>query len=196
MILTVGYKYTEQKWKMLHVNCFQCIYKRKQESKSTNDVHSSKMRSHFEHTPRPCFSHQKSVWRSPICHIGWISGMDSRKFDLFENQCWNMDKSSNFKPGIVTNAISIKEKLCLISSHWISIFVRKSIGTMCLNTLKVLHRKCFENLDTMKNFNSLKFSVIYLFPVMIHWCVRKPSRGLNNCMFWAMTEAEGEVGFP
>ena len=26
--------------------------------------------------------------------------------------------------------------------------------------------------------------------------VRKPSRGPNNCMFWAMTEAEGEVGIP
>ena len=32
--------------------------------------------------------------------------------------------------------------------------------------------------------------------VMIHWWVRKPSRGPNNCMFWAMIEAEGEVGIP
>ena len=38
--------------------------------------------------------------------------------------------------------------------------------------------------------------VIYLFPVMIHWWVRKPSRGPNNCMFRAMTESEGEVGIP
>ena len=30
---------------------------------------------------------------------------------------------------------------------------------------------------------------------MIHWWIRKPSRGPNNCIFWAMTEAEGEVGF-
>ena len=36
----------------------------------------------------------------------------------------------------------------------------------------------------------------YLFHVMIHWWVRKPPRGLNNCMFWAMIEAEGEVGYP
>ena len=35
--------------------------------------------------------------------------------------------------------------------------------------------------------------VIYLFHVMIHWWVRKPPRGPNNCMFWAMIEAEGEV---
>ena len=46
-------------------------------------------------------------------------------------------------------------------------------------------------------FASSKYlSVIYLFPVMIHWWVRKPSRGPNNCMFWAMIEAEGEVGIP
>ena len=46
-------------------------------------------------------------------------------------------------------------------------------------------------------FASSKYlSVIYLFPVMIHWWVRKPSRGPNNCMFWAMIEAEGEVGYP
>ena len=32
--------------------------------------------------------------------------------------------------------------------------------------------------------------------VMIHWWVRKPSRGPNNCMFCAMTEAVGEVGIP
>ena len=43
--------------------------------------------------------------------------------------------------------------------------------------------------------SSLYLSVIYLFPVMIHWWVRKPSWGPNNCMFWAMTEAEGEVGY-
>ena len=36
----------------------------------------------------------------------------------------------------------------------------------------------------------------YLFLVMIHWWVRKPSRGPNNYMSWAMTEAEGEVGIP
>ena len=35
-----------------------------------------------------------------------------------------------------------------------------------------------------------------LFPMMIHWWVRKPSRGPNNFMFWAMTEAEGEVVIP
>ena len=29
-----------------------------------------------------------------------------------------------------------------------------------------------------------------------HWWVRKPPRGPNNCMFWAMIEAEGEVGYP
>ena len=29
--------------------------------------------------------------------------------------------------------------------------------------------------------------------VMIHWWVIKPPRGPNNCMFWAMIEAEGEV---
>ena len=46
-------------------------------------------------------------------------------------------------------------------------------------------------------FVSSKYlSVIYLFPMMIHWWVRKPPRGPNNCMFWAMTQAEGEVGFP
>ena len=33
-------------------------------------------------------------------------------------------------------------------------------------------------------------------PVMIHWWVRKPSRGPNNCMFWAIIEADGEVGIP
>ena len=35
-----------------------------------------------------------------------------------------------------------------------------------------------------------------LFPVMIHWRVRKPSRGPNNYMFWAMTETDGDVGIP
>ena len=39
-------------------------------------------------------------------------------------------------------------------------------------------------------------SLIYLFPVMIHWWVKTPARGPNNCMFWAMIEAEGEVGYP
>ena len=42
--------------------------------------------------------------------------------------------------------------------------------------------------------SSQYLSVIYLFPVMIHWWVRKPSRGPNDCMFWAMIEAEGELG--
>ena len=42
---------------------------------------------------------------------------------------------------------------------------------------------------------SLYLYVIYLFPVMIHWWVTKPSCGPNICMFWAMTEAEGEVGY-
>ena len=36
----------------------------------------------------------------------------------------------------------------------------------------------------------------YLFHVMIHWWVRKPPLGPNNCMFWAMIETEGEVGYP
>ena len=43
--------------------------------------------------------------------------------------------------------------------------------------------------------SSQNLSVIYLFQVMIHWWGRKPPRGPNNCMFWAMTEAEGEVGY-
>ena len=44
--------------------------------------------------------------------------------------------------------------------------------------------------------SSQYLSVIYLFHVMIHWWVRKPPRGPNNCMFWAMIKAEGEVGYP
>ena len=44
--------------------------------------------------------------------------------------------------------------------------------------------------------SSQYLSVFYLFHVMIHWWVRKPSRGPNNCMFCAMIEAEGEVGYP
>ena len=44
--------------------------------------------------------------------------------------------------------------------------------------------------------SSQYLSVIYLFHVMIHWWVRKPPRGPNNCIFWAMIEAEGEVGRP
>ena len=44
--------------------------------------------------------------------------------------------------------------------------------------------------------SSQYLSVIYLFHVLIHWWVRKPPRGPNNCMFWAMIEAEGEVGYP
>ena len=36
----------------------------------------------------------------------------------------------------------------------------------------------------------------YLFPVMIHWWVRKPSRGPNNYMFWAVAETGAEVGIP
>ena len=48
----------------------------------------------------PCFSHQKSVRRTPNSgHIAWASSMDITKsqtakglsHDLFENQCWNMD---------------------------------------------------------------------------------------------------------
>ena len=42
--------------------------------------------------------------------------------------------------------------------------------------------------------SSQYLSVIYLFPVMIHWWVRKPSRGPNNCMLWAMTEARAKLG--
>ena len=37
---------------------------------------------------------------------------------------------------------------------------------------------------------------LHLFHVMIHWWVRKPPRGPNNCMFWAMIEAESEAGRP
>ena len=70
-----------------------------------------------------------------------------------------MDKSSNFKPGIVINAISIRKTQCLISSHWVSIFVRKSIGGMSSNAALVLHKEIFENLDKTNNFNSLKFSI-------------------------------------
>ena len=44
--------------------------------------------------------------------------------------------------------------------------------------------------------SSRYLSVIYLFHAMIHWWVRKLPRGPNNCMFWAMIEAEGEVGYP
>ena len=66
-----------------------------------------------------------------------------------------MDKSSKYKPGIVINEISIRN----LSSHWVSIFVRKAIGTMCLNALLVLHKILFENLDKTKNFNNLKFSL-------------------------------------
>ena len=39
-------------------------------------------------------------------------------------------------------------------------------------------------------------SAIYLFHVMIHWWVRKPPRGPNNCVFWAMVGAGGGVGYP
>ena len=46
------------------------------------------------------------------------------------------------------------------------------------------------------SLGGLYLSVIYLFHVMIHWWIRKPPRGPNNCMFWAMIEAEGEVGYP
>ena len=46
----------------------------------------------------------------------------------------------------------------------------------------------------------LCFIIVFIcdlfFPVMIHWWVRKHSGGPNNCMFWAMTEAKGEVGIP
>ena len=37
--------------------------------------------------------------------------------------------------------------------------------------------------------SSQYLSVIYLFHVIIYWWVRKPPRGPNNCMFWAMIEA-------
>ena len=36
--------------------------------------------------------------------------------------------------------------------------------------------------------------VIYLFPVMIHWWVRKPSRGPNNCMFWPWQKPRARLG--
>ena len=57
---------------------------------------------------------------SKLNHIAWISSLDIRKckrliikeFDLFENQCWNMDKSSNFKHWIVISAISIRKTMC------------------------------------------------------------------------------------
>ena len=48
------------------------------------------------------------------------------------------------------------------------------IDKVCLNTLKVL--KVCERLDVS----------IYLTLIL-------PPRGPNNCMFWAMIEAEGEV---
>ena len=44
--------------------------------------------------------------------------------------------------------------------------------------------------------SSQYLSVIYLFHVLIHLWVRKPPHGPNICMFWAMIEAEGEVGYP
>ena len=48
-------------------------------------------------------------------------------------------------------------------------------------------------------FNSwFSFAPVVLFdtPLMIHWWVRKSSRGSNNFMFWAMIEAGGEVAYP
>ena len=53
--------------------------------------------------------------------------------------------------------------------------------------------------NTFLSSPHLCFIIVFtcdLFPVIIHWWVRKPSRGPNNCMFWAMREAEGEVGYP
>ena len=54
----------------------------------------------------PCFSHQKSVRRTPnhvilLESVVWLSENQkmrrhlTKEFDLLENQCWNMDKSSN-----------------------------------------------------------------------------------------------------
>ena len=52
--------------------------------------------------------------------------------------------------------------------------------------------------NTFMSSPHLCFIIVFicdlLFHVMIHWWVRKPPRGPNNCMFWAMIEAEGELG--
>ena len=70
----------------------------------------------------PCVSHQKSARRAHHKRV-WS----------FRKQCWNMEKSSNFKPGIVINAIPIKKKKknnADFTAQGQHFFVRKSIWTM------------------------------------------------------------------
>ena len=39
-------------------------------------------------------------------------------------------------------------------------------------------------------------SVVCLFHVMVRWWVGEPPRGPGGCVFWAMVEADGGVGYP
>ena len=87
-----------------------------------------------------------------------------------------------------------------IATYFELAFIKFYIGTMLSSAIYLrfqMHR-CFKN-GFENESSSLLHHSIYLWFICftwwsMHWWVRKPSRGPNNCMFWAMIEAEGEVG--
>ena len=69
-----------------------------------------------------------------------------------------MDISLNSKPGIISNAISMKNNAWIHLAQQSCLFVT-SVGTICFKAFLILHLKLFENLDKTKNFSSVKFCI-------------------------------------
>ena len=77
------------------------------------------------------------------------------------------------------------------------VFFNSSVSVVLFDTPGISRcRSQHVSVESSSLFHHSIYLWFYLFPVMILWWVRKPSGGPNNCTFWAMTEAEGEVGCP
>ena len=64
---------------------------------------------------------------------------------------------------------------------------------------EIRNKKWMYYAEKKKKKKKTKKNIVTLFQSKIkieNLRFRKPSREPNNCMFWAMTEAEGEVGYP
>ena len=140
----------------------------------------------------------KIIWSGPefgLVRCGYLNTAivegELKDLQLFHNE-W---EHYQFSP--LYNDISV---LCILNNTAVTIWWVPNINKIHLYSLKLfigLQVSVATRFCRVLIFASSQYlSVIYLFHVMIHWWVRKPPRGPNDCMFWAMTEAEGEVGYP
>ena len=129
-----------------------------------------------------------------------------------EQHHWNTGAEENqqLNPGGPSNMLSslcsptIVSDINTSSSANISNIISVKSGNSWTALIPLFSKRVANSLINIENIENnmgdvkhpCLTSVIYLFHVMIHWWVRKPSRWPNNCMFWAMIEVEGEVVYP